>query len=208
MTGRPGPDAGGPEYQFVTRWRIPGTREEIAGILGDGTDLPRWWPSVYLDVVRVAEGDARRIGETIELYTKGWLPYTLRWSARVVASDPPYGFAIEAWGDFIGRGEWRFEQDGELVEVTYDWRVVAGKPLLRRLSWLARPVFAANHRWAMARGEESIRPELERRRGATDEERALIPVPPGPTPAVAGPFALGVLAAFLLLLVARARRSR
>ncbi|HEY1905085.1 MAG TPA: hypothetical protein VGG91_03530 [Myxococcaceae bacterium] len=48
------------------------------------------------------------------------------------------------------------------------------------MSWLLRPVFAANHRWAMARGEESLALELRRRRARTDAERAAIPAPPGP----------------------------
>jgi hypothetical protein len=43
-----------------------------------------------------------------------------------------------------------------------------------------RPIFAANHRWAMARGEESLRLELARRHAKSDEERARIPVPPQP----------------------------
>ena len=65
--------------------------------------------------------------------------------------------------------------------ITYDWRVQATKPLLRRLAWLLKPVFAANHRWAMARGEESLRLELRRQRATSEAERRRIPPPPGPT---------------------------
>ena len=65
--------------------------------------------------------------------------------------------------------------------ITYDWRVSAGKPLLRRLGWLLRPAFAANHRWAMARGEESLKLELRRNRATTAAQRAAGPAPPGPT---------------------------
>ena len=60
--------------------------------------------------------------------------------------------------------------------ITYDWRISATKPLLRRLSWLLRPAFSANHHWAMKRGEESLRLELRRRRDPGD------PVPPPPPP--------------------------
>jgi hypothetical protein len=41
-------------------------------------------------------------------------------------------------------------------------------------------VFSANHRWAMARGLESLKLELARRHAATAEERAHIPAPPAP----------------------------
>ena len=70
----------------------------------------------------------------IALHTKGRLPYTLRWTLRVTESQYPHGFALQAWGDLQGRGIWEFEQEGNFVRVTYDWRVHAGKPLLRYLS--------------------------------------------------------------------------
>lgn len=174
------------EYAFLTHWRVAGDLQMVSDILGEAEDFTRWWPSVYLDIVEREPGDARGVGKVIELYTKGWLPYTLRWSCRVTEERKPHGFSIEAWGDFIGSGVWSLEQRGAFVAVTYDWRIVADKPLLRRLSFLLRPVFAANHRWAMARGEESLRLELARRQATTPEELARIPAPPGPTWPVPG----------------------
>ena len=126
--------------------------------------MKRWWPSVYLEVTKR--------GEVIELLTKGWLPYKLRWSFRVVETRSD-GFTIEAFGDFIGRGEWRFAQDGDLVDITYDWRIRAEKPLLRIFSPILKPLFSANHRWAMARGEESLVRELARRRANARTIRAV-----------------------------------
>jgi hypothetical protein len=138
----------------VTRWRVRATVAEVIEVLSDAEDLPRWWPSVYLEV--------KKRGDVIELLTKGWLPYKLRWSFRVVETRGD-GFVIEAFGDFVGRGEWHFAQDGDYVDITYDWRIRAEKPLLRIFSAILKPVFAANHRWAMARGEESLVRELARR---------------------------------------------
>ena len=152
-------------------------------------------------------------GKTVGLYTKGWLPYTLNWQFRVTESRYPHGWSLEAWGDFVGSGIWRFKQHGRWVEATYDWKIRADKPLLRYLSPLLRPAFAANHRWAMASGEESLRLELARRRASTPEERARVPAPPAPTAApaaallAAGAATLIVLAA-LGTLAARASRRR
>src|SRR5207253_3048604 len=56
----------------------------------------------------------------------------------------------------------------------------------------------ANHRWAMARGQDSLRLEVERRRVETAEELAQIPTPPGParsTPLIVAGVALGILVA-------------
>ena len=165
-----------PEYAFLTHWRVRATAREVAEILGDATSLARWWPSVYLDVKEVAPGNATtRVGRVIDLHTKGWLPYTLRWNFTVTESDPPNGFKLVAHGDFEGTGVWTIRQDGDFVEATYDWRIAANKPLLRYGSFIFRPIFAANHRWAMARGLESLELELRRRRGET------VPAPPGPT---------------------------
>jgi hypothetical protein len=186
------------DYRFITHWRVNGTVKEVADILSDALDLPRWWPSVYLDVQQLEKGNERGVGRVIGLYTKGWLPYTLRWQFRVTEEHYPYGFALEAWGDFNGRGIWTFEQDGEWANVTYDWKIRADKPLLRKLSFIMKPIFEANHRWAMAKGQESLRLELARRHAATPEGRALVPAPPPPTTTSPVPLLLGTAAAALL----------
>lgn len=169
------------EYHYITHWHIKGTVEEVAEVLRQATELPRWWPSVYLDVQELEAGDQNGVGRVIRLYTKGWLPYTLRWSFRVTESRYPYGFTLEAWGDFVGRGIWTLEQQGENVHVIYDWKISAEKPLLRYLSFLFKPIFGANHQWAMRMGEASLKLELMRRHAATSEESAQIAPPPGPT---------------------------
>ena len=150
------------DYHFITTWCVKSTIKEVSEIIGDPRELARWWPSVYLDVKVLEEGDEHGLGRVVSLYTKGWLPYTLRWDFRVTEVQPD-GFTLVAWGDFDGRGIWTFEQDGEWVNVIYDWKIKAEKPLLRYFSFIMKPIFSANHRWAMAKGEESLRLELARR---------------------------------------------
>ncbi len=169
------------DFEFVTIWRVPGTVAEVQAVLSDGRTLPRWWPSVYLSVEPREPGDAEHVDSVTDLHTKGWLPYTLRWSLTLTEPITATGFALSAAGDLNGTGRWTFVQDGPEVVITYDWRVSATKPLLRRFHRVLRPLFAANHRWAMARGEESLRLELRRQRAATEAERAAVPAPPGPT---------------------------
>ncbi|HYL36851.1 MAG TPA: SRPBCC family protein [Bryobacteraceae bacterium] len=153
------------DYHFVTHWRVESSIEEVSDVLGNARDLARWWPSVYLKVTELEPGDRDGVGRVVELLTRGRLPYTLHWFFRVTASRRPYGFSLAAWGDFEGRGVWTFAQDGRFADITYHWKIRAEKPLLRYLSFLLKPIFSANHRWAMARGEESLRAELERRAG-------------------------------------------
>ncbi len=151
-------------YQFITRWRVEGTCAEVADVLGEPVAFARWWPSVYLDVQELAPPNAHGVGRRVKLITKGRLPYRLRWEFEVVESRSPHGFTIVARGDFDGRGVWTFEQDGRFVDIVFDWRIRAEKPLVRNLSFLLKPLFEANHRWAMARGEEGLKEELARRR--------------------------------------------
>jgi len=166
------------DYHFFTEWQVAGTIEEVKAVLGDARTLPRWWPAVYLAVHVVEPGDPDGGGAVVDLYTKGWLPYTLHWTLHITEPISDTGFALRATGDLEGTGRWTFTQDGPEVLITYDWRLHATKPLLRRLGWLLKPAFAANHRWAMRRGEESLRLELRRQR----QGGASGPIPPPPPP--------------------------
>jgi len=169
------------DYIFLTHWRMPGRCAEVYEVLRRAEELPRWWPSVYLQVKTVVAAGPHGLGGEVDLHTKGWLPYTLRWRSRVTATDHPWGFTLTASGDLDGTGVWRFRQEDGDVAIEFDWRIRADKPLLRAWSWLLKPVFAANHRWAMKQGEVSLRLELLRRRAPTAEERERLPLPPGPT---------------------------
>ena len=173
------------DYEFTTVWRVAGTREEVVDILRDSRELPRWWPAVYLSVDPGRSGGADRVGASSLLHTKGFLPYTLRWELTLAEPVSPEGFGIRANGDLNGTGRWTLTQDGPETVVRFDWAVSAAKPILRWFSWALRPLFAANHRWAMARGQESLALELRRRRAAASsnaEALAAVPSPPGPTP--------------------------
>lgn len=162
----PGTSSSANDYHFVTHWQLEGTAEETYEIIGDVEALARWWPSVYLEVKVLEPGNEQGVGKVASLVTRGWLPYILRWNLRVTDARRPFTSTLEAWGDFVGRGVWTFEPAGRMVNVTYDWNIRADKALLRYLSFLFKPIFSANHRWAMARGEECLKLELCRRRAA------------------------------------------
>lgn len=196
------------DYRFVTLWEFDATIEEISGILEDVESLPLWWPSVYLGVAVDEPGDAKGVGKVVRLLTRGWLPYTLRWTFRVTESNCPHGFTIEATGDFEGEGVWTLRQEGEKAQVLYEWTVGARKPLLRWFSFALKPIFSANHRWAMAQGEKSLALEIRRRRAKREKRLERIPLPPGPA-MYSGPLLGAVLALVVVgVLASAARRAR
>jgi hypothetical protein len=169
------------DYHFIDQWRVAADLKEVADILEDALSLSSWWPSVYFEVKELEPGGENGVGKLISLRAGGWLPYTLRIKFRTIESRYPNGFSMDATGDLEGQGIWTFAQDGRFVNVTYDWTIRANKPIIDKLSFLLKPIFQANHRWTMKRGEESLKLELLRRRAQTTDELARIPRPPAPS---------------------------
>lgn len=143
------------EYYFVTKWRLHARVEDVFEVIRDVPRYRQWWSEVYLDIQRTDAGYC--------FLTRGRLPYKLRWESRTTHLVPNESIQLEARGDLRGQGLWTMRQVGNLVEVQFDWRVAADKPLIRTLSFLFKPIFRANHRWAMARGEQGLRREIARR---------------------------------------------
>lgn len=156
------------DYVFLTEWRVRARPEEVTSILTDAPSFPRWWGRVFLSVHDAGSG-------CFEVVSRGRLPYRLHWTFQREVSWLPGGFQVKAWGDLTGTGRWVFVPDGHHTRITYLWSVRADKPLLRHLSFLLKPLFEANHRWAMARGLEGLRQEILRRRllSQTREESVL-----------------------------------
>lgn len=189
------------EYEFVDKWRVRSTCEEVSDILLDGADLQRWWPSIYLRSTRVRPNGRDGTGGIVDLVAQGGrLPYVLKWQAEVIQNRTPHGFTIRATGAFVGTGEWILQQDGPDVNVTFIWKIRVDAAVLRFLSPLIKPVLAGNHRWAMARGQESLTLELARRHVVTPNDLLRIPAPPGPR--VDWPYTFAIGSGVLLATVA------
>ena len=152
------------DYHFLTRWRIRGGVDEVAAVIEDALALPRWWPDFFRSAEELAKGGAHGVGGTVEYTARGFLPYALRWRLHGEEADAPGYYRLSSSGDLEGTGIWRLAQDGEEVDVSYEWTVRANKPLLRRLSFLIGPIFAANHEAVMKRGQIRLQAEVDARR--------------------------------------------
>ncbi len=199
-------------YRFVTRWRVRASAWEAYDIISQPLEYPRWWPSVYLDCREIARGAENGIGRRVQFHTKGLLPYTLRWESQVVEAVVGQRLVVEASGDFNGHGVWSFAPDGDYVDITFDWNIAVGKPLLRYLTPVLRPVFEANHRWAMQQGEICLREELIRYRARTPEDLLAAAEPRGPVEVPVGWIAVSAVAistiAFIALLRRKSRKAQ
>jgi hypothetical protein len=71
-------------------------------------------------------------------------------------TNAPWKLVSRIDGDFVGEGIWTLTPVGGGTRAVLEWQVEVRKPLVRHLTPLLRPLFAWNHRWAMARGQERI----------------------------------------------------
>ena len=150
-------------FRIPTTWRVRGRIEDVAIILSEPEEFPRWWGDVYLSVKTIKAGDANSIGQTVAVYSKGWLPYRLNWQGTLVENRMPTSWTVEATGDLVGRGIWTLTQTGDAAEVSYDWSVSSDRLLFRLLAPFFRWLMISNHKWAMAKGEAGLEAELARR---------------------------------------------
>jgi uncharacterized protein YndB with AHSA1/START domain len=149
-------------FELPSRWRVDAPREAVFDALTDGS-ITTWWHEVYLDVTVVEEGDPSGTGRVVDLLTRGWLPYRLRWRMRVEDIVRPERIAISATGDLVGSGCWTLTAHGPggtATRLDYLWRVDVSRPWMRQALVVLKPVFAANHGWAMTRGERGLRAHL------------------------------------------------
>jgi hypothetical protein len=197
----------GSTYHFLTSWRLKASPEEVYDIIGQPLEYPRWWPSVYLDCRETASGSPNGTGRCVQFHTKGWLPYTLHWQACTTEAVPSARIAFDASGDFTGRGIWSFLENGAFTDITFEWNITAGKPLLRYLTPVMRPVFEANHRWAMQQGEISLREELIRYRARTPKDLLDAADPRGPVEVPVRWIAAGAIAVSAIACIALTRRK-
>jgi uncharacterized protein YndB with AHSA1/START domain len=144
-----------PQYRFVDEWFVPMPIEQAYDLLGDPLRYPEWWPEAFPQ----ATGDPGppKPGNRVDVLSKGFLPYRLRWTLTCVSVERPSKIDAEMTGDFEGTSAWTLTEVDGGTRAVLDFRPAVAKPLVRNLTPLLRPLFAANHRWAMRKGEEAAR---------------------------------------------------
>ena len=141
------------EYVFVDEWDVRAPIAAVFQALADARTYPEWWRPVYLSVESDGPPEVGR--KSIE-YFKGRLPYRLRMTSEIVRMEPPREFEIAASGDLTGRGVWTLSERDGVVHVRFDWRVNADRMFLRVLTPVLRPLFRANHNYAIARAKAGL----------------------------------------------------
>lgn len=143
------------EYRFTDEWMVHLPVERVYEIVGEPLRYPAWWGDVFL----AADGDAGppEPGKRTSVVSRGLLPYRLRWALTCTAAEPPLRIESALSGDFDGTGTWLLEEHADGTRARLEFRPTVNKRGVRELTPILRPVFRANHSWAMRRGQEAIR---------------------------------------------------
>jgi uncharacterized protein YndB with AHSA1/START domain len=158
------------EYVFIDEWDARAPVEAIFEALADTRTYPEWWAPVYISVACDGPPGPGRVSDSV---FKGRLPYRLKMRSQIMRYDPPREFEIATSGDLTGRGVWTLSEQGEgLVHVRFDWRVNADRMLLRVLTPVLRPLFRANHGYAISRARAGLEPYALGRASRAPDVRA------------------------------------
>jgi hypothetical protein len=144
------------EYHFTTRWRVKGPIQVVYDILKDGPKYADWWRPAYRSSIKVGP---EKVASTV----RAKLPYTLKFDTELIREQPPKELALRSTGELVGTGLWKLRQVDSYTEVDFIWDVSAEKPIIRRLSFLLKPLFNWNHDWVMKVGERGLQEEVNRR---------------------------------------------
>ena len=143
------------EYVFIDEWEVDAPQERVFDALADARTYPEWWTPIYKQV----ESDgAPEVGRTSRQRFKANLPYTLTTESTITRMERPNEFEVEVEGDLRGRGVWTLTPRDGKVHVRFDWRVLADRPLLRRLTPILRPLFRWNHNVAIKAAMRNLEP--------------------------------------------------
>jgi uncharacterized protein YndB with AHSA1/START domain len=136
-------------YRFVSTWRLGASPGDVYRVLKDVDSYPLWWPEIRC----VRRLDDRRA----ELAARSLLPYDLVFVTEESRQDPAAG-VLEAsmTGDLEGFSRWTVTSAGDGTRAVFEEQVVARKELLRRLAYVARPAFQANHALMMLHGRRGL----------------------------------------------------
>lgn len=140
-----------PDFQLITDWHIAADIDSVWQALHHPDYWPRWWPYVRA-VENLRAGDAEGVGAVYSIEWTGRLPYDITFEVETVEVVHYERIRGVARGELTGVGVWELSPDVSSTRVRYTWSVSLAKPWMRRIAWLAAPIFRWNHNAVMRAG--------------------------------------------------------
>lgn len=158
-------EGGGRVFRLHSLWELDSEIDEALAIFHDMDAMVDWWSAAFMRMEVMEPGGADSIGKTVRLHTKGWLPHSFQFMARIKAGETATTVGIDVAGDFHGEALMAMEKVGGRLMLAFDWHIHVDHPWVRFVAALVRPVLAWNHRWVMRIGQAGLQREIYRRRG-------------------------------------------
>jgi hypothetical protein len=143
------------EYRLITLWRIEAPVERVYDAIYQPASWPDWWHAVKR-VVELEPGNELGVGSLQHYTWKGFLPYALTFTIRVVRVEPLAALEGVASGELEGFGRWRFSEEGSVTAVRYEWCVRTTRRWMNLLTPIAKPLFEWNHNYIMREGGKGL----------------------------------------------------
>ena len=137
-------------YHFKSVWHLDAPTSVVFGVLAALETYPAWWPEIRL--VEALTPDSSR------LTARSLLPYDLVFVTTQAMRDADQA-VLEATmtGDLEGFSRWTLGPESPTTTTAvFEEEVITNKALLRRLAFIARPAFRANHTLMMRHGERGL----------------------------------------------------
>jgi len=159
-----------PDFDITTHWQLDARAAELSAIVLDAEQLHLWCPNVFMHGTLVDKGAPDGLGITIRLHTKGWLPHSFLFIAKIVEVVPNKSMTIAVKGDFNGAGYISLSEtpDGQCA-AKLRWVVEIEQPLIRRIVRILNPIFVLNHLWSTRQARKLMQAEVYRRRKGANQ---------------------------------------
>lgn len=140
---------------FRSTWSIAASADDVYAVLEDVAGYADWWPQMRSSTETGESAGTLVIGSA--------LPHDLTIHLQQRRHDPRSRVLVaRVTGDLDGDASWTIVETGPgECAATFDERVEARSPLLRRVGPLARPAFIAQHALMMRDGERGLRAWLK-----------------------------------------------
>jgi uncharacterized protein YndB with AHSA1/START domain len=140
------------DFELITDWHIGADIYAVWQALNHPDYWPRWWPYVRA-VEKLRAGDAEGLGSLYRIEWTSRLPYDITFEVETVEVVRYERIRGLARGQLNGQGVWELSPDESSTRVRYTWRVSLTEPWMRRLRFVATPIFRWNHNAVMRAGE-------------------------------------------------------
>lgn len=153
------------DFNITHHWQLQARPEELAEIVLDTTAYEAWCARILLKCEVLEEGGPDGLGLHLRFHTKGWLPHSFLFNAKVIETVDCQSMVIAVTGDFEGHGYIEVTgQEAETCFLKLNWVIDVHHPVLRRFVRFFHPILTFNHIWAVRQVRWMMQNEIKRRR--------------------------------------------